>query len=210
MNVTIDSQGKWIRPERKKLLTLANGDDKFKPLIKMVLVDDGDSTDLFTEVTEQEAENIRVARGDRPQVEIPAEYEQSLAFSKLVINRVEMTNEEALSMKSLFPKWEEFIGKKLSKDYKVQYNGLLYKVRQDVETVLENQAPGIDTAALYEEINETNAGSQEDPIPYNNNMELFSGKYYIQNGVTYKCTRDTGQAVYHDLSALVGIYVEVV
>lgn len=210
MNVTVDSQGKWIRPERKKLLTLANGDDKFKPLIKMVLVCDGDSTDLFTEVTEQEAENIRVARGDRPQVEIPAEYEQSLAFSKLVINRVEMTNEEALSMKSLFPKWEEFIGKKLSKDYKVQYNGLLYKVRQDVETVLENQAPGIDTAALYEEINETNAGSQEDPIPYNNNMELFSGKYYSQNGITYKCTRDTGQAVYHDLSALVGIYVEVV
>jgi len=30
------------------------------------------------------------------------------------------------------------------------------------------------------------------------------------SGVLYKCTRDTGDPVYHDLSALVGIYVELV
>ena len=39
-------------------------------------------------------------------------------------------------------------------------------------------------------------------------MELFAGKYYSQNGVVYKCTRNTEQAVYHDLAELVGIYVE--
>lgn len=39
-------------------------------------------------------------------------------------------------------------------------------------------------------------------------MELFEGKYYSQSGVVYKCTRNTEQAVYHDLSALVGLYVE--
>ena len=66
-----------------------------------------------------------------------------------------------------------------------------------------------DYAALSEEINETNAGTKEDPIPYNNNMELFEGKYYSQNSITYKCTRNTEQAVYQDLSGLVGIYVEV-
>ena len=33
---------------------------------------------------------------------------------------------------------------------------------------------------------------------------------YMQGGVLYKCTRDTGNPVYHDLSALVGIYVELV
>lgn len=32
----------------------------------------------------------------------------------------------------------------------------------------------------------------------------------MQGGVLYKCTRDTGNPVYHDLSALVGIYVELV
>ena len=29
-------------------------------------------------------------------------------------------------------------------------------------------------------------------------------------GVLYKCTRDSGQALTHDLAALVGLYVEVV
>lgn len=37
----------------------------------------------------------------------------------------------------------------------------------------------ISTAALYEEINESAAGTLEDPIPYNN-MELEEGKYYSQ------------------------------
>lgn len=75
--------------------------------------------------------------------------------------------------------------------------------------VLENQPPSIHTAALYEEINETHAGTLEDPIPYNNNMALEEGKYYSQDGVTYLCTNSTGQAVYNNLSDLVGIYVEV-
>ena len=41
-------------------------------------------------------------------------------------------------------------------------------------------------------------------------MVLESGKYYSQDGVTYHCTRDTGNPVYHALSELVGLYVEVV
>lgn len=40
-------------------------------------------------------------------------------------------------------------------------------------------------------------------------MTLEEGKYYSQDGVTYKCTRSTGQAVYNSLKDLVGIYVEV-
>lgn len=92
---------------------------------------------------------------------------------------------------------------------KVQYNDKLYRVRQNIATVLENQPPSINTAALYEEINETVAGTKDDPIPYNNNMALEEGKYYSQDGVTYKCTRSTGQAVYANLSDLIGIYVEV-
>lgn len=41
-------------------------------------------------------------------------------------------------------------------------------------------------------------------------MELLTGQYYSQSGVTYRCTCDTGTAVFHPLSALVGIYVEIV
>lgn len=134
--------------------------------------------------------------------------QQAVLFAQMTINNTDMTNSDALAVKDLHPEWSSFIGKSLKAKSRVLYNGHLYRVRQDISSVLENQPPSIHTAALYEEINEENAGTLEDPIPYNNNMELFEGKYYSQNGITYKCTRSTGQAVYHDLSALVGLYVE--
>lgn len=118
------------------------------------------------------------------------------------------TDEQALMVKTLYPEWSTFIGKKLEQGERVLYQDRLYKVRQLVNPVLENQPPSIETAALYEEIVENHDGTLEDPIPYNNNMELFEGKYYSQDGVVYKCTRGTGQAVYNPLKDLVGIYVE--
>lgn len=54
------------------------------------------------------------------------------------------------------------------------------------------------------------AEQMEKDIPYNGNMALEAGKYYTQDGVLYLCNRDTGNPVYHPLSALVGLYVEVV
>ena len=128
----------------------------------------------------------------------------------LTVNTMSLTDDESLSVKSVYPQWSEFINKKLTQGMKVQYGDKLYKVRQDIAAVLENQPPSIDTAALYEEINESHSGTLEDPIPYNNNMELEEGKYYSQDGVTYLCTRSTGQAVYNNLSELVGIYVQAV
>lgn len=133
---------------------------------------------------------------------------QMAMFATMAVNTMSLSDEQSLEIKDLYPEWTSFIGKSLDAGFKVLYEGRLYKVRQQIATVLENQAPSELTAALYEKINETAAGTLEDPIPYNGNMELFEGKYYSQNGVTYKCTRSTGQAVYHDLSALVGIYVE--
>ena len=136
-------------------------------------------------------------------------YMQTASLVAMQINSFELTNEQALSVKLLYPQWNTFIGKSLKQGMRVLYDSKLYNVRQEVATVLENQYPSINTAALYEEINETNAGTFDDPIPYNNNMELFEGKYYIQDDVIYKCTRNTEQAVYNPLSSLVGIYVEV-
>lgn len=130
------------------------------------------------------------------------------------------TDAQALAVKEIYPKWSELgdgtqfvkqedatngteITKVLGDD------GTLYKVR----TTHVKQAdwiPGIETASLFEAIDEQHAGTIDDPIPYNRNMELFSGKYYTQDGVAYKCIRDTEQPVYHALADLVGIYVECV
>lgn len=127
---------------------------------------------------------------------------------RVVIKTTELSDSEALVCKALYPAWIDCVGKALKVGDKVTYKGALYKVRQAISAVLENQAPGLDTASLYEEVNESHAGTIEDPIPYNNNMALTKDLYYTQDGVVYKCTRDTGVAVFNPLKDLVGIYVE--
>ena len=126
----------------------------------------------------------------------------------LTANTLAISDEQALQVKSIYPRWESLVGKAVKKDEKLQYGGKLWKVVQ-AHTVAAEHAPGKGTESLYTEIVESAAGTLEDPIPYDNNMELFNGKYYSQDGVVYHCTRDTGQPVYHPLSALVGLYVEV-
>lgn len=169
------------------------------------------SADDYIEVPVEEAEEIMRRREVEARITtVEALDNVALAAEVIpgVINTFELSDEEALKRKTLYPEWASFIGKSLDTGFKVLYEGRLYKVRQPIAVVLENQYPSENTAALYEEINETASGTIDDPIPYNGNMELFEGLYYSQNKVVYKCIRSTGQAVYHDLSALVGIYVQ--
>ena len=217
MEITKDNIGKWIYPSYDKYLTQSSAtDDKDKVIVKQVYIPLEESNDDWVEITEEDVKRIRGAKGQTVSVEIPEEVNTQLELTAVLINTVELTDGQSLQFKSLYPKWESFIGKSLEANFKIQYNDRLYKVRQKVNTVLDQEGyrPGESgSEALYEEINEVeaggNAGTLEVPIPYNNNMELFEGKYYSQNGVIYKCTRNTEQAVYHDLSSLVGLYVEI-
>lgn len=137
--------------------------------------------------------------------------EDMLTLSRLVARKPEMlTDTEALSVKTLYPAWETFIGKKLEEGDKVQYNGGLWKMIQEVPIVLEVYPPSGDTSANYVRIDEEHDGTEEDPIPFKPPMELFNGKYYTQDGVKYLCNRDSGQALSYNLSELVGLYVELV
>lgn len=163
-------------------------------------------SDGYPEADNMTLEEVRAAISSRK----PTLQDQAVSFARMTINTVELSDDDALAVKDLHPSWESFIGKEMKKGIRSVYDDKLFRARQDISVVLENQPPSIDTAALYEEINEENAGTLDDPIPYNNNMELFAGKYYSQDGTVYKCTRDTGQAVYQDLADLVGIYVEAV
>ena len=212
MEITKDTRGKWIRPSYKNYLaTTAAKEDKERVVALSVLVPHEEPADQWEEIDEERYQQIKKAKQAAYNVEYPeVEVNQALNLMTMQINSMDLTDEQSLQFKNLYPKWESFIGKSLEQNYKVLYNDKLYKVRQKIDTVLENQAPSIATAALYEEINETATGTQEDPIPYNNNMELFEGKFYSQDGITYKCTRNTEQAVYNPLSELVGLYVEMV
>jgi hypothetical protein len=70
--------------------------------------------------------------------------------------------------------------------------------------------PGLETASLWKVVDEEHEGTIDDAIPYTPPMEIFANKYYTQDGVLYRCTRDSGIPLSHDLSALVGLYVELV
>ena len=119
----------------------------------------------------------------------------------------------ALQSKELYPRWEELV-KKGSVDtdgepgYRFFYGGDLYRCRSGNPTFAQEWIPGVGTESLYERIDETHAGTLDDPIPYEGNMALTAGLYYSQNGVIYLCTRDTVNPVYNALSDLVGLYVE--
>lgn len=126
-------------------------------------------------------------------------------------NAVERSDADALAVKSIYPAWESLIGQTVDKaGFRFNYGGKLYKTIPANHTFAAEWVPGVGTESLYTCIDDQHAGTLDDPIPYEGNMELTEGLHYSQNGVVYRCTRSTGTPVYHALSDLVGLYVEVV
>ena len=126
-------------------------------------------------------------------------------IAALVTLRESATDEQALTVQALYPAWRS--GVSYTTGQRVLYNAVLYKVLQ-AHTSQTGWEPE-NAPALWTEICESHDGTLDDPIPYSGNMALESGKYYIQDGVKYICTRDTGNPVYHALKDLIGIYVDV-
>ena len=130
---------------------------------------------------------------------------EALNLRKHIENAVQsLPDAAALEAVVLHPVWKAGIA--YSAGYKAQHNGRLWRCRQ-AHTSQEEWEPE-NVPALWEEICETHDGSLYDPIPYEGSMALENGKYYIQDGVTYLCNRDTVNPVYNPLRELVGIYVE--
>lgn len=132
--------------------------------------------------------------------------ELQTAISYTVAN---IPDQQALDCISIFPEWESYIGKSMPEGVRTQYEGKLYKSRQEIPTVLANQPPGIETAALYAVIDQEHAGTLEDPIPYDQMMEVFAGKYYLEDGIIYECIRDSEQPLYATCASLVNNYFKV-
>ena len=158
-----------------------------------------DTPDDFEEVDEEqnkEFEINQVKRLNRITALISAE--------KQGINSLGLTDKESLEVMDWFPAWEA--GVQLNEGEKVTYNGSLWKVRQ-THTSQDGWQPSMSTASLFEAVNVEASGTADEPIAYVPPMEIYNGKYYTQGGVLYLCTRDSGTALTHDLSALVGLYV---
>lgn len=120
----------------------------------------------------------------------------------------QQTDEEALGNIELFPTWQSKIGVQVNQGDRLYYDDKLFKVLQ-THTPQDDWRPDT-TASLYVQvIAESDAGTIDNPIPFEVNMELVEGKYYTEDGVKYLCVRALAQSVWH-LADLVGNYVEVV
>lgn len=188
---------KEVYSDAGKLVHRIGTESYFTRCIK--LSDDADTD--FEEVDEipVHEEEEAVPFEERAKIVLKAQTRQMTTF----------TNNEALKVRDLFDNWSDFIGQTLNAGQIVRTAEGLWRVRQE-HKAQRHYAPSIHTAALYERIVRDHEGTESDPIPYAPPMEIFNGKYYTQDDVLYLCTRDSGQALTHNLSELVGLYVSIV
>lgn len=119
---------------------------------------------------------------------------------------VELPDEKAVMIPTCYDPW--VTDKAYQVGDRVECDGKLWKCRQ-AHTSQESWKPSIETASLWEVIDVEHAGTLEDPIPYDQTMTVYNGKYYLEEGIIYKCVRDSGQPLYATCASLVGNYFEV-
>ncbi len=146
------------------------------------------------------AVQVKIAEAHRP-------FTAEEVTAKLItaqINTLPVDDNTALRMREFYPEWT--VGESYSVGFKVQYADRLWKCIT-AHTAIDTWQPSTATASIWTEICETHSGTEDDPIPYNGNMALESGKYYVQDYVIYLCNRNTVNPVYNALADLIGLYV---
>ena len=142
---------------------------------------------IYRDMTAQEQQEQRlaaIAEKSRPLTES----EVTRLVIAQQVNALTVDDNTALRMLSYYPEWAA--GTAYAAGHKVRWGGKLWRVLQ-AHTAQTGWEPG-NAPSLFEQINETHAGTLDDPIPYDGNMALTSGKHYLQGGVIYRCIRDTG------------------
>lgn len=114
---------------------------------------------------------------------------------------------DALEAVELFESWA--VGVDYAANQRIRCGDKLYRVVQ-AHTSQSDWTPDVTPALYAEVVADAEAGTLDNPIPYSGNMALENGLYYTQDGVIYRCIRDTINPVYNALADLVGLYVEAV
>lgn len=139
----------------------------------------------------QETDAGRVLRKEQAKAAAEARLTgQMQAAVKLYVQKAtDIPDEQALEMPDLFYTWDEVLeaGELLEANTILNLGGQLYRVVQPV-TPQEHQRPdGEGMTAIYRPIDQTHAGTQEDPIPFVYGMDTEQGKYYSSGGKVYLC-----------------------
>ena len=121
----------------------------------------------------------------------------------------ELSDEEAKKVPALFPVWQA--DEAYSVGDRVYYNGSLFKCLT-AHTSQSNWNPK-DAASLWQNVSEEAQeadGSHDNPFTWEVGMTCYNGKYYIEDGILYLCTRDSGGPIYNKISELpTGLYFEI-
>lgn len=171
-----------------------------------------DSSEIadWKEITEKQKEQMladaAIIDMDDMTVESIKRVDSIIKNVKTRINEVPMTVEQSLELVGYFPKWEE--GKEMPIGYKVSYEGSLFEVLQ-AHTSQTDWTPR-EAKSLFKIVQVESEGTEYDVIQWEKGMVLEAGKFYIDNGVKYKCIRDSVNPLYYSLDVLVGNYVEIV
>lgn len=180
--------------------------------MKSIIWENGVKTEYVysdEEIAAMEADHRKAELMERTRPLSESEVSRMLITAQ--INTLTVDDNTALRMRDFYPEWAAGTAyteaAKRPMGYKVSRNGKLWRLRQEHTAQVGWEPENV--PSLWEQINETHAGTLDDPIPYEGNMALESGKYYHQDYVIYLCTRDTINPVYNALAELVGLYVEV-
>lgn len=165
----------------------------------------GDAIDIVDNEEYEEVSDYIEIEGVESYQEV-LEYLDAAKNISRKINRLNLTDNEALSVKEVYPTWESKIGNTIEQGFIILHDDNLWRARQ-THTALEVYPPSIHTASLYEVVQYIHEGTLDDPIPYTPPMEIYKDKYYTQNDVLYLCTRDSGTVLSHNLNDLINIYV---
>lgn len=211
-NIYAHCQPNYLRKKHGKPMYDESGCPNFKLVESTIEPKEGEEAETVytvTELTSSDKEDLFV----KPAQKAAKISEQQTKLQEMMLESQKTTfldalpDEQALEVKYCYPEWSAD-----GVPYKVGDRELvddeLWKCRQ-AHTSQENWKPSIDTASLWERIDEQHAGTLEDPIPYANTMTVYNGKYYIEEGIIYKCIRDSGQPLYATCASLVGNYFEV-
>lgn len=170
-------------------------------------------TQIYHPYSDEELVKIMIEKDKANLVESRKQFtldEVVTAFMHMMLNTVDIPDQTSLRMMAYYPTFEEIIGDKVKMGFKFIYDNKMYKTIQPDLTIQENYIPCQGTESLYARVDLEHTGAIYDPIPYDKNMELFKGKYYTQFDIIYLCIKNSGQALYHNLKDLVGIYVDIV
>lgn len=168
------------------------------------------------EMTQEEIEELQRLQKEwkeREKQRPLSESEVFMLFTKQQINTLTIDDNTSLRMKSYYSTWKELVDAKFTAEksgFKFTYGEDLYKTIPPEQQFLPNWVPGQGTESIFERIDETHEGTRDDPIPYKVNMTVHIDKFYTEDGILYRCIRNSGQALHNKASELVGHYFEVV